>query len=105
MIAELLNISIPGAIVAIAVLTIVFGIITVNVLCKKQKERRRAEELVEDEGEIREPRQVTMKITCDEGFSAEFLRELALYIEERDEDDFNFEFESFRGCAEITLED
>ena len=76
MIAELLNISIPGAIVAIAVLTIVFGIITVNVLCKKQKERRRAEELVEDEGEIREPRQVTMKITCDEGFSAEFLREL-----------------------------
>lgn len=56
--------------------------------------------------EIKEdPRQIGIRITCDDGHTADFLRELANHIEERDEDDFDFEYESFHGCAEITTED
>lgn len=51
-----------------------------------------------------DPRQIEIRITCDDGYTADFLRELANHIEERDEDDFDFEYESFHGCAEINTE-
>lgn len=56
----------------------------------------------------KEPHQVSLTITCDEGYTAEFLRELATVIEDRDNDDDSspdFEYETFHGCAEITTED
>lgn len=55
----------------------------------------------------KESRQVSLTITCDEGYTAEFLRELATVIEGRDDDDSSpdFEYETFHGCAEIITED
>lgn len=55
----------------------------------------------------KEPRQVSLTITCDEGYTADFLRELATVIEDRNDDDSSpdFEYETFHGCAEITTED
>lgn len=55
----------------------------------------------------KEPRQISLTITCDDGYTADFLRELATVIENRADDDSspNFEYETFHGCAEITTED
>lgn len=55
----------------------------------------------------KEPRQVSLTITCDEGYTADFLRELATVIEDRNDDDSSpdFEYETFHGYAEITTED
>jgi len=55
----------------------------------------------------KEPRQVSLTITCDDGYTADFLRELATVIEDRNDDDScpDFEYETFHGCAEITTED
>lgn len=51
-------------------------------------------------------RKISLTITCDEGYTAEFLRELATVIEDRDDDSSpDFEYETFHGCAEITTED
>lgn len=55
----------------------------------------------------KDPRQVKLTITCDEGYTADFLRELATEIENRDDDDDacpDFEYETFHGYAEITTE-
>lgn len=43
---------------------------------------------------------VDLKISTDLGFTAEFLRDLANYIEESDGEPT--QFETFRGCAEIS---
>jgi len=56
----------------------------------------------------KDPRQVKLAIACDEGYTADFLRELATEIENRDDDDDacpDFEYETFHGYAEITTED
>ena len=50
-----------------------------------------------------EEKQVTLTITTDLGFTADFLRKLANRIEEG-EDNPTF-FETFEGCAEISWPD
>lgn len=69
--------------------------------CRKQLKQKTYKET------DKEPRQVSLTITCDEGYTAEFLRELATVIEDREGDDSSpdFEYETFHGCAEITTED
>ena len=49
-----------------------------------------------------EDKQVTLTITSDYGFTADFLRELANQIEEHGE---LTTYETFRGCAEIEWPD
>lgn len=50
-------------------------------------------------------RQVTLRIVCDEGYVADFLRELAIHVEEMEEDDnLPLEYESFHGFAELDFE-
>ena len=42
---------------------------------------------------------VKVKVTCDEGYTADFLRELAIQIEERKRGDFDYE--TAHGYAEV----
>ena len=50
-------------------------------------------------------RQMTLRIVCDEGHVADFLRELAVHVEEMEEDDnFPLEYETFHGLAELDFE-
>lgn len=49
--------------------------------------------------------QVAIQITCDKGHVAEFLRKLADYIEENDEDTDISQFEEYIGMADIDWED
>lgn len=86
----------------ILILVTIFSAIPywISVLKEKKANDKRTEATDGDN-----PRQVTIRINCDENHAADFLRELANHIEERDEDDFDFEYETFHGCAEITLED
>lgn len=57
----------------------------------------------DDDEEIDE--QVDIAITCDKGHVAEFLRLLADYIEENDENTDITQFEEYIGCAEVTWPD
>lgn len=50
-----------------------------------------------------EDKQVTLAITTDYGFTADFLRELANQIEEQGEQLTTYE--TFRGCAEVEWPD
>lgn len=43
---------------------------------------------------------MTVKITCDEGYTADFLREVAIELETREENE-NFEYETAHGYAEV----
>lgn len=52
---------------------------------------------------MEETPQVTLTITTDLGFTADFLRELANNIEESNESPNTFE--TFHGCAEIDWPD
>jgi len=51
----------------------------------------------------KEPRQVFIKIQCDEGFCADTLRELANRYEE--EDGYDFEYETPNAMVESTIEE
>ena len=53
--------------------------------------------------EKKEPRQVFIKIQCDEGYCADTLRELATRIE--DDLEYNFEIETEHAMIESTIED
>lgn len=94
------NVLFPLALVVIFVLFIVYLSIVFRKVPNREQMRGKAYEKTD-----KEPRQIKLTITCDEGYTADFLRELATVIEDRDEDDFDFEYETFRGCAEMTTED
>lgn len=82
----------------------VSGLLRTITFKKKQHTGKSGRDDVKDN----EPRQISITITCDEGYTADFLRELATQIENRsddDDEDPDFEYESFHGCAEITTED
>lgn len=73
----------------------------------KQKKKAKAAHESDDGSEEEDTRQVSITITCDEGYTADFLRELANEIECRagdDDEQEDFEYETFHGCAEITTE-
>ena len=46
-----------------------------------------------------EEEQIDISIVCDKGFAAQFLRELAMVMEESDEQ--TRQYETYHGCAEI----
>ena len=48
--------------------------------------------------------QVSIELCCDEGYAADFLRELANHLEERSDENTNFEYETEHGYAEIKYE-
>lgn len=50
-----------------------------------------------------EEKQIKINIVCDKNFAADFLRDLANYIENSETE--VKEFETYNGCAEITDED
>lgn len=45
--------------------------------------------------------QIEIKITCNKYFTADFLRQLANELEERDSEDLNFDIETDYGYAEV----
>lgn len=95
----------PVYVIAFAVIllvVIVYIFITLQKIPSREQLRKKTYKKTD-----KEPRQVNLTITCDEGYTADFLRELATVIEERDNDDSSpdFEYETFHGCAEITTED
>ena len=60
----------------------------------------------------KEPRQVFIKIQCDEGFCSKTLKELAKRYKEIesadipvDEDEYDFEYETPNAMVESTIED
>lgn len=97
--------NIPVLAIAFAVILLVvtvYQFITLRIVPSREKMRRNTYKKAG-----KEPRQIKLTIICDEGYTAEFLRELATVIEDRDDDDASpdFEYETFHGCAEITTED
>ena len=97
--------NIPVYAIAFAVIFLAIAVylfITLRKVQNREQMRRKSYEKTD-----KEPRQVSLTITCDEGYTADFLRELATVIEEREDNDdscLDFEYETFRGCAEITTE-
>ena len=95
---------IPMFAIAFAVILLIDTIFLFIILRKFQSREQMRKKAYKKAG--KEPRQVSLTITCDDGYTADFLRELATVIEDRNDDAScpDFEYETFHGCAEITTE-